>query len=32
MSLSLKEKELVAAGASMTAGYKPCTNYGLNSF
>jgi AhpD family alkylhydroperoxidase len=27
MSLNLKEKELVAVGASVAAGCKPCTNY-----
>ncbi len=29
MSLNLKEKELVAIGASVAAGCKPCTNYHL---
>ncbi len=27
MSLSTKDKELVAVGASLAAGCKPCTNY-----
>jgi AhpD family alkylhydroperoxidase len=27
MTLTLKEKELVAIGASVAAGCKPCTNY-----
>lgn len=29
MALMLKEKELVAVGASVAAGCKPCTNYHL---